>query len=620
MYNSLDQFELEIINHIKADKINLSLSLIMSFVESIVNDSRTITKVYGSATLDRLCQLIGAEVLKHQQSHIIKNELLDNCSIYIATELYDTGGHTAVIEDFIKATPNKQHLILITDTSNTAQRDVIENRFASLEVKIKWAPSENSLDKLIWLQSELIEQQGNQVFLFNHWQDAVAVAAVQPSITPKLFFYHHCDHQFCLGLYLSHAKHIDLHSFGYYNCRKNLRVTNNIYIPLAIEDLGTRPVELPFCGDGKLRTCSSGSYKKFENPYLYSYLDEIPQIINSTQGVHVHIGRLTTYVLNRIHDSLKKCGIPQDRFVYVPWVKSLWKAMHEQRVDVYISSFPIAGARASIEIMGSGTPMIGHNNYHSRLLGGVDIIYPEAFFWQKPQELHNYLQSLTPDVLREQSIYSRSQYERFHTMSVLESSLKQLDSQDNGLIPEPLKPHLPNQVQAFLDEITLDESKQFIDIIDAIHPILAENKLKLDKNKASSFLYWLTTSYAKLQASKLAVENIQNEKASLQSKLNENQAKLEVAQTQIQNTQTKLEISQTQIQNTQNQLEVSQIHYQNTYKELELAQAQLQSTQQELIALRLQFNAIQEEISTFTKSKFWHLRANWLKIKKLFGS
>ncbi len=561
MYN-LDNFELELNNHLEASDFNSSLNSIVNFVESIIEDNRATVKVYGSATLDKLCQKIGAETLKiHYKNSVIINESLA-LSIYIATKLYNTGGHTAVIEDFIKAAPNKKHLILITDITNTAQRDVIENRFASLAVTIKWAPTSSLLDKLIWLQSELIEQQG-QVFLFNHWQDAVAIAAVQPSITPELFFYHHCDHQLCLGLYLSHAQHIDLHSFGFYNCRNNLGVANNLYIPLAVHDLGTRPTELSFFAEGKLRTCSSGNHKKFENPYLYSYFEEIPKIISSTQGVHVHIGSLTDSILNRIYDSLKKQGIGQDSFVYIPWVKSLWKAMHEQRIDVYISSFPIFGARASVEVMGSGTPMIGHNNYHSRLLAGIDIIYPEAYFWQKPHELYNYLQTLTPEILREQSSYARSHYERFHTMSVLESSLEKLNLHSPGLTPEALRPHSYDQLQAFLDEITLDSSKQFIDIIDAIYPVLDKNQLKLDKNKASNFLYWLTTSYRKLEAYELALLDIEKEQA--------------IWQTQLQNTQT------------------------------------------ELTALRSQLYETQEELRQIQTSKFWQLRTMWLKFKKHFG-
>jgi len=520
MYNYILNIESQIAEYFKLDDLESSLKLLVNFVEQIIKDNRATAKVFGSATLDKLCQEIGAKALKYQNQLSTGNTSFNSKNeeiIYIATELYKTGGHTAVLEDFIKVQPGKKHIILITDIFNRVDKEMILNRFAPLNVQIEWAPKSSLLDKLLWLQSQLLENQCRQVFLFNHWQDAVAIAAVQPNFTQELFFYHHCDHQLCLGLYLSHAKHIDPHAFGFYNCRHNLGVANTKYIPLVVEDLGTRSPELPFLANGKLRTCSSGTANKFEQTYLYSYVEEVPKILYVTQGIHVHIGELSHYSLETIRQGLEEKGITQEAFIYIPWVKSLWQTIKEQSIDVYLNSFPLGGGRASIEVMGSGTPFIGHQNYNSRLLSGIDIVYPEAFFWQKPDELYSYLQALTPQVLSQQAAYSRRHYELYHIPDILKQCLENCNSEEEGLLPPPRRIYMTDDLQNFIDNVNSGLTRQFIEIADAMYPILDKTQLELDKSKISEFLYRLATSSNELERSHLELQQTQAELTELQT-------------------------------------------------------------------------------------------------------
>ena len=119
---SLAEFESKILKTIDAGDLNSALNLIIHFADKISYGKAsviTMVNVFGSVILDQLCQRIGSELLKIQapfleNQHNPDNELI----IYIATQLYITGGHTAVIEDLIKARPEKKHLILITDTFN----------------------------------------------------------------------------------------------------------------------------------------------------------------------------------------------------------------------------------------------------------------------------------------------------------------------------------------------------------------------------------------------------------------------------------------------------------------------------------------------------------------------
>ena len=452
MPDYLKDFELLVSEKIDQEKLDEALNLIVRFVQNILQDQRATAKVFGSSTLDGLCQKIGAKTLLAQndfgQSQL---EFDDQLIIYIATELYMTGGHTAVLEDFIKFQPDKKHLILMTDLFGTGETEAVKNRF---DTDIVFAIGETYLDKLYWLQLQLTVHKPSQIFLFNHHQDAVAISSVQPTLTSQLIFYHHCDHNMSLGLYLSHAKHIDPHSFGYYNCRNKLGVKNNIYIPLVAEDLQPRSSNSDFVANKKLTTCSSGSANKFEQPYSYIYAEEVPKILAITDGYHIHIGSLSPQTLVTIQRKLGDLGINPDKFIHIPWVKSIWRAMSDHNVDLYISSFPIGGGRASIEVMGSGTPIIGCRNYHSRLLSVVDIIYPEAFFWDNPEELYNYLDSLTQVTLFNQANFSRKHYAQYHSPKIFVKCLEGLWLGEEILVPPPLKEYPLDELKAFLDDVT----------------------------------------------------------------------------------------------------------------------------------------------------------------------
>ena len=523
MYSYLQKFTAEVTSKIINGDLNEALKLLVNFVESIIKDVRSTGNVFGSEVLDNLCQQVGAKNLLYQQN--FKQQQDDQQVVYIVTELSKTGGHTAVIEDLIKVQPHKKHLILITNILNEANREEIENRFASILVDIVWVVGDTLLEKLNWLQCQLILKQPSQIFLFNHCQDAVAVAAVQPRLVKQLIFYHHCDHQLCLGLYLTYAQHIDPHSTGFYNCN-SLGVANTYYIPLIVEDSGDRPKETYFFVDGKLRTCSSGSAHKFEQYYVYSYAEEIPKILEITGGTHIHIGGLSPHTLEIINATLASKGINLERFIYIPWVKSLWKTMHSQKVDVYLSSFPLGGGRASVEVMGSGTPIIGHHNYSSRLLSGFDVIYPEAFFWKQPDELYIYLQNLTPETLLKQARNARKHYEIHHTQELLQQGLQKLSAKEEGLEPPPMREYWVDELQIYLDKSTSSVLKNFLQTLDKIHPLLDETRLELDRNKVSDFLYDITSLPIELERS--------------ESQFKQSQSQLQQSQVELQQTNDKI--------------------------------------------------------------------------------
>jgi hypothetical protein len=424
---------------IESGKPGRALCLVSGFVERIFTEPLCTSQVLGSKQLDELCQRIGSINLAgiNRGSFAVQPESAQLVYVYVVTKLQRSGGHTRVIEDFIKARPHAWHYILSTELAGSSEADYLMNGLAN-QVHVVFEAAGKQDDhqqRLDWLQRRLLEVRPQRVYLFNHHQDSVAVAAVQPEMGFDISFYHHGDHHLCLGVFLPQAEHIDPHPMGYHSCRDELGL-DNIYIPLTIEDKGARIAAQPFMHEGVLTTCTAARSNKIEIPYFVSYLDMVPEILKATGGRHVHIGRLTPWALFRIRRGLKRLGISADRFVYTPWVPSVWRALQEHHVDLYIASFPYGGGLTLIEAMGAGMPVVLHQHVFSRVLSGIDIAYPGVFNWREPAELLGLCSSVTAGQLQQHSLLARAQYAKYHSQQILVEALATDDGK--GITPPGL--------------------------------------------------------------------------------------------------------------------------------------------------------------------------------------
>lgn len=436
-------------NHDKA------LTLIEEVVDRIFCEPLNVGRVFGSRELDRLCQAIGAASLERlgaaMQSHVVSDDSEarpTDVVVYLVSKLQPSGGHTAVLTDIIRLSPPSRNIVIVTGTCGRTDREAVRRRFESLQdVVLEYSPPGSRLAKLEWIQRRLAGLDPHTVWLFNHHQDSVAIAAVQPNQGYRVRFYHHGDHHLCLGVHLDYAEHIDPHPMGYHNCRENLGIRGNRYLPLVAPDLGDRaPPTQPETGG--LVTCTAGGFNKLEVPYFVHYTDMVPAILQATGGRHIHFGRLTSLALRRIHRGLGKSGIAAEAFVYVPYVPSVWRALHEYAVDLYVASFPYGGGRTLVEVMGAGLPAVLHSHFASRMLGGVDMAYKEAFIWRNPEELLAYLRNVDRAALKREGQLARRWYETYHREEIMQRFLD--NSQSDLDVPALREDYRPDALMLAL--------------------------------------------------------------------------------------------------------------------------------------------------------------------------
>lgn len=397
------------------------------FVDYLLCEPLTVGRVFGSHELDEMCQRLGRCNLEACGITEPPDSTSD-VTVYIASKLQSSGGHTASLLDVIRLSPKRWSIILITGVCGKTDYKAINRRISEVaNVELIEVPPGGHLQKLTWIQRYLHELTPSIVWLFNHHQDSVAVAAVQPDRGYHLNFYHHGDDRLSLGVCLGYGTHFDISPINYHRCCDEVRLQGNKYLPLTANDL-LDVAQRRQSESSDLVTCTAAGFHKVEVDYFVQYVDVIPQLLRHTGGRHLHIGRLTLFARWRLRKLMRHLGVPLESFIYVPHVHSVWRALHEYQVDLYIASFPYGGGKTMVEVMGAGVPIIIHKNIADRMIGGLDMVYDGAPAWRDPEELYQLLTLCNREFLGEQSNLARAWYEKYHSAQEIRRILASPDS------------------------------------------------------------------------------------------------------------------------------------------------------------------------------------------------
>lgn len=409
--------------------------------------------VFSSPELDAVCQELGRLPPMSAEKAIDENQ-----TVFLVTAVAGLGGHTRVLMDLASADPGKKITVLVSNVMNDLTKRSLKETLHKLNpsVQIELAPSKKMDATLKWLQNRLRLLRPGRTYMLQHHFDSAIVAAVQPQLVDKLFYYHHCDHALALGVHIPHATHVDFNGKGYHHCRNIMDVRGSVYWPL-VADVPKARSHARFMTSGKIVTATSGGLAKFDTsylkeqiPYRHNYISVLPSIMKASGGEHHHIGPLRRHVLAAIEEQLKRHNIAIERFIHTPWVEDVASELIQRNVDLYVGSFPLGGGRATVEAMGAGIPLLLHENYVSAFFTDVAEAYPQALKWRTPDELESVISGITPDLLADHSACARAFYEKEHQPIHLKKAVR--ETLDGNPPPPPHAPHHhPNTLQRYLD-------------------------------------------------------------------------------------------------------------------------------------------------------------------------
>lgn len=341
-------------------------------------------------------------------------------NVVVASEIYESGGHTKVIAELLDTLENP--ILVITDVYDRfAQSDLFAKIASTLPVcPVIVLPKERNLDKATRLAG-FINTCAKNVFLVSHHDDAVAVAACQKNLDTSYYFVHHADHNPSLGSYVSHFHHVDLFVDIASLCKQDLKRDVSV-LPIHAQDFGGKRFDYPV---KQFSTVSAGTSNKFDFSGAINFAEVIAASIKTCGGKHYHFGAIGEDQLKLIRTHLAQASIAPESFVYLGNVPSLWNGLLEIDAHIYVGSFPKRGGKGEIEAQGAAYPLLIYKDPEDPKYLNVANCNPLTQNWHTQSDFCEGLRRIMLDH-EKYAVESRRFYLAHHTKSEYLAALNSL--------------------------------------------------------------------------------------------------------------------------------------------------------------------------------------------------
>ena len=345
-------------------------------------------------------------------------------ALIIATELYELGGHSRVLEDISHEVDHA--VVVLTDLFDTYHRqpemiDTLTQRFKHCTLVVVpagsgWAKAQN-------LRRFADAMQPRHVLYFGHHQDPIPYVATLSMPQTRKVLFHHGDHNPSVGCTIAGLVHVDLSKGAQDECANHLSLAPRL-LPLHAPDRGLKV--FPEVCNNNFSVVSSGHPAKFMRNGPMALQLIVLAALTAVRGAYHHIGPLDDGWVKEIRQHLGAHAIDPSRFVHHGLVPSLWDHLKALDAAVYIGSAPIGGGRAAIEAQGCGYPLAYFESAQAYGLADNEGLYAtRSLKWATPDELASVLASVGSSH-KELNRQARQLYLDTHSHRQFKQALKQL--------------------------------------------------------------------------------------------------------------------------------------------------------------------------------------------------
>ncbi|MES2204566.1 MAG: hypothetical protein V4496_05015 [Pseudomonadota bacterium] len=342
------------------EKLNL-----YQFVASCFNNNHSNT--YAHKQFEQDLTTISCELINNALPEYKDN----NHVLHVLTEVYHTGGHTRVVDNWIKTMSNQQHSIIINHSAgeipaflknavHNSQGDIIINNETSL------------IDKAKFLAKIACQFHHVVLHIFPH--DILPLLAFgTPYYTRPTFFYNHGDHLWGCGYSVCDAiLEICMHGKNHSNLYRGIPKERTKFVGIPVE------ININIADNNKEKEqqdskiiVSMATYYKFEPLKELSFQDFIDRILtHNNQIIFCIIGvenhqESWQWLLKKHPKKVNLLGT---------------LAKHEahqiiKRADLYLDSFPMGSATSMIEAISLGVPALSYKSIINNLDSFKDFYF-----------------------------------------------------------------------------------------------------------------------------------------------------------------------------------------------------------------------------------------------------
>ena len=287
-----------------------------------------------------------------------EDNIIDNRIAFLATELYDFGGHTEVLKNILASLPqeyeSKLFLAKKYRTFKCAPIKMMEIlQYCKADgVNFGYGNDKRSLQKMF---EKIVDFAPKAIFVFMHNNDvfSTALLALLKNRTKiKILYSDICSHQFSIGMSFAHIVTEAMPSTAFitqkYRGFKNTVINGICYLPR--EKLPV--IAEKSCGG----TISGAAAYKFFDDNDSPYLEMIERLLRRNESLRHTLVTEFTPRHRKIFDSIFKNSPAKNRIEIVnftPNYKCLFKS-----ADVFIDSFPVSSAFTMIDLMSLKVPFV----------------------------------------------------------------------------------------------------------------------------------------------------------------------------------------------------------------------------------------------------------------------
>lgn len=397
----------------------------------LLNESNKIMKIYFSIQDNKNFDMkpIDDRIYDLVKNHKIKSNLeLNNQRIaYLATELYDMGGHSKCLKNLIKSLNEKyQQKVFLShlDTSNQlAKQTILEiKKFSALDgINFNIIYANEFRTKYKNLLDMIIDFKPKTIIVFTHPDDIISTAVLsllQKQTDIKIIFF---NHSFRPNLAMNFADLIIEYNEDDELITKTKRKLSNTQI-IKLQSLkkdetiyySSQEILKIRQGlgikNGNFVTMSGASSYKFfdgdDSPYFKMIKSILLRIPNLQHVILSEFSGSEKKIIDNIFSDNKKL---LERIIFVPYQAKY--DIYFQSADVFIDSFPYIGPLTQIDLMRNKIATVVKDSASRNLFSSSYQPKNYPYVFENPDDMENaVIKLLKNKKLRDEITMSNYQY------------------------------------------------------------------------------------------------------------------------------------------------------------------------------------------------------------------
>jgi len=271
--------------------------------------------------------------------------------LHIATELYNSGGHTKLLLNWVKNDISNNSRILVTrQTIKELPEKNIKSCGLDMSYFISLEEKANILDKATELRK--IANGYDCIILHTHPDDVIAVMALSSTNLPPVAFLNHADHIFWIGASVSDLV-LQIRAVNIKIDEVRRKLTNQFFLPIPVPDdtVETEYVQVRkelSVDENTILLLSTGTEYKFVPTPQYNFFKHVIEVLDKHKNAVLYIAGVSA-------DSALATEYAHKQIVYLGEINDLYR--YETACDIYLEGYPVPSFTALLQAGKKGKPV-----------------------------------------------------------------------------------------------------------------------------------------------------------------------------------------------------------------------------------------------------------------------